>query len=98
MPDGSSKVKFSIQTNYENWNYSYKTGDKIYLYYRAKIQDKEFWNQNKDLSKTYLNHIQMGNLSDISETTVQKKEKILDKTSSVSETGQELIQLIISFA
>ena len=29
----------------------------------------------------------MGNLSDISETTVQKKEKILDKTSSVSETG-----------
>lgn len=87
MPDGSSKVKFSIQTNYENWNYSYKTGDKIYLYYRAKIQDKEFWNQNKDLSKTYLNHIQMGNLSDISETTVQKKEKILDKTSSVSETG-----------
>ncbi len=87
LSDGSSEVKISIQRQCVNNTYSYNVGDTFNLYYRAKIQDKEFWNQNKDLSKTYLNHIQMGNLSDISETTVQKKEKNLDKTSSVSQTG-----------
>ena len=73
LPDGSSQVIFSIENQHENDQYSYWDNSNINLYYRAKIMDQDFWNQNKELSKTYVNKIQMGKLSDISETTVKKK-------------------------
>ena len=91
LPDGSTSYQFTLTnqviTQYPQYKYSYNTGDIVALYYRAKIQDEDFWNQNKELSKTYVNKIQMGKLSDISETTVKKKEKVLSKSAIVKKNG-----------
>lgn len=85
LPDGSTEYQFSVYN--QSSTYSFNAGDVIVLYYRAKIEDNDFWSQNKDLNKTYFNRIQMGNLSDISETIVKKEEKVLSKNAIVRKNG-----------
>lgn len=89
LSDGKTKIVFTIkkgeyqQDQYDAKKYSYQPGDKIAITYTATIDDSDYWNDQKNVSKVYENEITFNGDTTSSKTEVDRSTKTLDKQAQL---------------
>lgn len=78
------KLQIKIQSGYNINDNGKKNGNVIAVTYRISIKDDEFWDNLKNESQVYTNHVEWGNYEAEQETTVDRE------VEKVQKTGQQL--------
>lgn len=69
--DGTTKVDFTVD--------GYRASDSFILFYKAKVEDENFWKNQNNTDKDYINNVTWGTYTDSTTTHVTQNKTAVDK-------------------